>query len=84
MFEFFLSSLLILSILIVVYMIKNSSIWDSILGMGLFGTVIIISIVLYAVLVDNTMFLDIAIAFSLLSFVGSIFTAIFIYKKGGM
>lgn len=65
-------------------MIKHSSIWDSILGMGLFGTTVIISIVLYAVLVNNTMFLDIAIAFSLLSFVGSIFTAIFIYKKGGM
>lgn len=84
MLEFFLASLLILSMLVVIYMVRNSSIWDSILGMGLFGTIIILSIVIYATIVNNTMFLDIAIAFSLLSFIGSIFTAIFIYKKGGM
>jgi multicomponent Na+:H+ antiporter subunit F len=80
--EIFLILISVLILLLAVYVIKHHNIWDSILGMSLSATLIVIGIVLYAAFTDSTMFIDIAITFGLLGFVGTLFTAVFIYMKG--
>lgn len=50
--------------------------------MSLSATLIVLGIVLYAAFTDSTMFIDIAITFGLLGFVGTLFTAVFIYTRG--
>lgn len=50
--------------------------------MSLSATLVVLGIVLYAAFTDSNMFMDIAITFGLLGFVGTLFTAIFIYMKG--
>lgn len=80
--ELFLILISVLIFLIAIYVIKHHNIWDSILGMSLTATLIVLGIVLYAAFTNSTMFIDIAITFGLLGFVGTLFTAVFIYMKG--
>lgn len=80
--EIFSIILAVLVLLTAFYVIKHHNIWDSILGMSLTATLVVLGIVLYAAFTDSTMFIDIAISFGLLGFVGTLFTAVFIYMKG--
>jgi multicomponent Na+:H+ antiporter subunit F len=80
--ELFLILISFLIILLAFYVIKHHNIWDSLLGMSLSATLIVLGIVLYAAFMDSTMFIDIAITFGLLGFVGTLFTAVFLYMKG--
>lgn len=82
MLELFSILFSLLILLIAFYVIRNHNIWDSILGMSLSATLVVLGIVLYAAFTDSNMFMDIAITFGLLGFVGTLFTAIFIYMKG--
>lgn len=82
MLEIFSILLSVLILILALYVIKHHNIWDSILGMSLTATLVVLGIVLYAAFTDSTMFIDIAIAFGLLGFVGTLFTAVFIYMKG--
>ncbi|OHW63239.1 putative monovalent cation/H+ antiporter subunit F [Andreesenia angusta] len=82
MLELFLILVSVLILFLAIYVIKHHNIWDSILGMSLSATLIVLGIVLYAAFTDSTMFIDIAITFGLLGFVGTLFTAVFIYTRG--
>lgn len=62
--------------------IYGPSIWDRILGLNLFSSKITMLIVIFALMKDKSLFLDIAIVYALLGFISIIFISRFIMKKG--
>lgn len=62
--------------------IFGPSIWDRLLGFNLFSSKIIIIIIMIALLSGKGYLLDVAITYALLGFIGIIFIAGFIQKKG--
>lgn len=77
--------LIVLSVLLLallLFILLGPTIWDRMLGVNLLSSVIVLSIVLYAVYADESIALDIAIAFGLLGFVGTQFIAVFVRKRG--
>lgn len=80
-------SLLIIAILLAlsaIYIVRNLNIWDGVLGLSIATSIVVIGIALYSALKDNSMFLDVAIAFALFGFVGTLFVAVFIYTRGDL
>ncbi len=57
------------------------SIWDRLLGVNLVNTKLVMLIVLLALVQDQEMFLDIALVFGLLGFIGTVFFAISLERK---
>jgi multicomponent Na+:H+ antiporter subunit F len=76
-------ALIILAIASGIVIIRGDTIWDRLLGLSLFSTKIIILIVLYSLIQKKSYIMDIAIAYSLLGFIGIILIARFIQNKGG-
>lgn len=70
--------LLLLSISSIAMILNDSNVWNRLLGLNLVSTKIIILIILYAVIFDLSYMLDIAIAYTLLGFIGIIFIARFV------
>ena len=65
--------------------IRGPSIWDRLLGLNLISTKIIIMIVIFASFQETAYLLDLAIVYTLLGFISTIFTARFLLGriKGG-
>lgn len=61
--------------------IKGPTIWDRLLGFNLISSKIVMSIVLYALLIDKSYVLDIALVYSVFGFMSVVLIARFI--KGG-
>lgn len=74
--------LLLLSIFPLIRILKGPSIWDRLLGLNLFSANIILLILMYALISNYSFLIDIAIVYSLLGFLGTIFIARFIERKG--
>lgn len=74
--------LAVLGLIIAVRIILGPTIWDRLLGLNLFSSKITMLIVLFAVMMDKSYLLDIAIVYVLLGFISIIFIAIFIQKRG--
>lgn len=64
------------------YIYVHQSIWDQILGMNVITNMVVLLILLYTLLKKSTVTVDSAIVFSLLSFIGSLFIIIFVYRRG--
>ena len=62
--------------------IKGPTIWDRLLGYNLVASKITIAIILFAVILDKTYILDMAILYALLGFISIIMIARFIERKG--
>lgn len=62
--------------------IKGPSVWDRLLGLNLFSLNMILLMILYALYMDINYLLDIAITYALLGFIGIVFIARFIQRKG--
>lgn len=58
------------------------TVWDRLLGMSLISSKIIVAIVIFAVILERSFLMDIAIIYSLLGFISSVLIARFIEKKG--
>ena len=67
--------------LYIIRIIRGPSIWDRLLGLNLISTKIIIIIILYASINETAYFLDFAIAYALLGFIGAMFTARFLLGR---
>ena len=68
----------------ILYMIrgvKGPTIWDRLLALNLIATKIIVIIVVFASLQDEAFLLDFALLYSLSSFIGTIFIALFLSKQ---
>lgn len=73
----------LLCILLFLYMILfGHLVWIKLLGLNLSTSTIVVEIVLYAVKTNLDMYLDVALAFALIGFVGTQFIAVFIRKQG--
>lgn len=64
--------------------VRGPSIWDRILGLNLFSVHMIIALVIYALMTQLDYIIDLAIVYTLLSFIGIIFISRFIQRKGGI
>ncbi len=83
--SFLALTLLIISLYIIIVLIRvirGPSIWDRLLGLNAISAKIIIAIVLLALILDKSYLLDVALVYSLLGFIGTVFIARFIEKKG--
>ncbi|MCL2222589.1 MAG: monovalent cation/H+ antiporter complex subunit F [Oscillospiraceae bacterium] len=73
--------LLFLMILYMIRGVKGPTIWDRLLALNLIATKIIVIIVIFASLQDEAFLLDFALLYSLSSFIGTIFIALFLSKQ---
>lgn len=72
MIEFVTAVILISMVLIIVRVIKGPTTYDRILASNIFGTKTVALIVLMSFLIDDTMFLDVALIYALINFVSVI------------
>jgi len=73
--------LLCLMILYMIRGVRGPTIWDRLLALNLIATKIIVIIVVFASLQDEAFLLDFALLYSLSSFIGTIFIALFLSKQ---
>ena len=78
----FISILGFLTVLSAIRMILGPSIWDRLLSLNLLTSKVIMILILLAVLFKETYILDLAIVYALLGFVGVMFIAISVQKRG--
>ncbi|MBF7097081.1 monovalent cation/H+ antiporter complex subunit F [Alkalibacter mobilis] len=80
--EAVLTVISILTALVLVRVIIGPTIWDRLLGLNMISAKIIMSIIILAVLTERTYLMDVALAYSVLGFIGTILIARFVEKKG--
>lgn len=78
----FISILGFLTVISAIRMILGPSVWDRLLSLNLLTSKVIMILVLLAVVFKETYILDLAIVYALLGFVGVMFIAISIQKRG--
>jgi len=69
---------------IIYYMLKQESIWDQILAMNVIANLVVLLILLFSLYQKLSIYIDIAILYAFLSFVGSLFIIIFVYRRGDL
>jgi len=74
----------ILGVTVIVRMIQGPTIWDRLLTFNQLSSKITISIVMMSIITTQSFLLDIAIVYTLLSFIASVLIARFIRDKGGI
>ena len=72
----------IYSVIVVIRVILGPTIWDRLLGLNMISSKIIMSIVILAALQNQSIFLDIALVYALLGFIGTVLIARFIERRG--
>jgi len=82
--EYFLGILGALGIIVIVRMIQGPTIWDRLLTFNQLSSKIIISIVMMGIITSQSFLLDIAIVYTLLSFISNVLIARFVRDKGGI
>ena len=74
----------VLGVIVIVRMIQGPTIWDRLLTFNQLSSKITISIVMMSIITSQSFLLDIAIVYTLLSFIASVLIARFIRDKGGI
>lgn len=74
--------LVVLTVLSALRILIGPSLWDRMLGLNLVTSKLIMLIIVVAFIQKQTFFLDLALVYALLSFVGIIFIALYIQRKG--
>ncbi|MFZ7131753.1 MAG: monovalent cation/H+ antiporter complex subunit F [Eubacteriales bacterium] len=70
--------------LVVVRVILGPTIWDRLLGLNMISSKIIMLIVILAAWHDKSFYLDIALAYAFLGFIGTVLIARFIERRGNL
>lgn len=65
----------------IIRVVIGPTIWDRLLGLNLISSKIIMAIIVFALMIQRTFLLDIAIVYALLGFIGSVLIARFIERK---
>lgn len=81
MFSIIILLILLLS-LSLIRILLGPSLWDRLLGLNMVASKLLALIVLYASYKERSMYLDLAIVYALLGFVGIIFLSIYVQRKG--
>lgn len=71
-----------LSLLSVLRLLIGPTVWDRLLGLNLLTSKVIMLLVILAYVLDKTYILDFAIIYGLLGFIGVMFIAINVQRKG--
>lgn len=79
---YFISILGLLSVFVVCRMVLGPTIWDRLLAFNQLSSKIVVSIVLLSLFTEQSFLLDIAIVYTLFSFVASVLIARFVKDKG--
>ncbi|MDH8677754.1 monovalent cation/H+ antiporter complex subunit F [Fusibacter bizertensis] len=74
--------LVILTVISAIRILIGPSLWDRLLGLNLVTSKLMMLIILVALVRKQTFILDLALVYALLSFMGIIFIALFIQRKG--
>ncbi|MBH1939344.1 pH regulation protein F [Mobilitalea sibirica] len=81
-YQYVLMVLIIFAAIVLIRVLKGPTIWDRLMGFNMISAKIIMSIVILAVILNESFFLDVALAYAVLGFIGTILIAKFIEKKG--
>ncbi len=74
--------LILLLTLSLIRILMGPSLWDRLLGLNMVASQLLALIVLYSSYKEMSMYLDLAIVYALLGFVGIIFLSIYVQRKG--
>ena len=74
--------LILLLTLSLIRILMGPSLWDRLLGLNMVASQLLALIVLYSSYKKMSMYLDLAIVYALLGFVGIIFLSIYVQRKG--
>lgn len=75
--------LMLAMIITLIRLLKGPSINDQIVAMDLLASIIIGLILVYSVLINNSMYFDIPIILSLISFIGTVAISTYLSQKNG-
>lgn len=81
-FEIFLYILLITTSIVLYRVVKGPSIFDRIVGINAIGTKTIIILVLISYVFQRPSFLDIALLYAILNFIGSVVVSVYLERGG--
>ncbi|MEX1377028.1 MAG: monovalent cation/H+ antiporter complex subunit F [Eubacteriales bacterium] len=81
---YFISILGTLGIIVIIRMIQGPTIWDRLLTFNQLSSKITISIVMLSIITSQSFLLDIAIVYTLLSFIATVLIARFVRERGGI
>ena len=84
MIEVFAVIVFFMLISVFILMVRSGAGFIRILFLSLFSVLIVVEIILYAIHTQQSMYLDIALAFSLLSFMDVQFYAVYLRRKGAL
>jgi len=82
--DYFISALGLLGIVAIVRMILGPTVWDRLLTFNQLSTKVVIAMVFFALLTKQGFLLDIAIVYTLFSFMSSVFIARFVCDRGNI
>ncbi|MBO8183167.1 MAG: cation:proton antiporter [Archaeoglobus sp.] len=82
MFEIFLYILLITTSIVLYRVVKGPSIFDRIVGINAIGTKTIIILVIISYVFQRPSFLDIALLYAILNFIGSVVVSVYLERGG--
>ncbi len=83
--NYFGMAIFALALLLTLTMLRifiGPTVWDRLLAFNLTASKIVIAIVLFALAMDKPYLLDVALVYSLLGFVATVFIARFVEQKG--
>lgn len=84
MIIFTMGALLLMIVPVVLFALRSKLIWDQILAFNIIINIIVMLMLLFTTEMMDETFIDTALVFTLLSFIGSLFLITFIYKRGDL
>lgn len=69
---------------IIRYILKQESIWDQIFAMNVIANLVVLLILLFSLNQRSSIYIDVAILYALLSFIGNLFIIISVYRRGDL
>ncbi len=78
----FFCTIALIFIILISTILKGPTLWDRVLAANLFTSIIAMSIILFALVTEIAYYIDVALVFVLVGFVGTQFYSIFISRFG--
>ncbi len=82
MILWFMGAVLAVILVLILYFFYRESVWDHIMALNVITNLVVLLILLFAVYFVSSLYVDAAIVYALLSFVGSLFIVLYVYRKG--
>lgn len=79
-----MTGILIAIFIVILFIIKHKNIWEQIFAANAITNLVVLLILLFSLYQESSVYIDVAILYSLLSFIGSLFVIVFIYRRGDL